>query len=770
MSATEIDEETRDNEIETIAASVEPDRQQTDIVFVPQQQEEENNSNDRSFAEDEIAQIKKILNIKAEESPPPDRTTSSDQKQNSSPPKSTFSSASNRKDVRVDLTQLESLNYIFGELLISQNQQTLQTQKSKSHTQKSLQQLQKCQESLQKMLDWSDRYFSHRKTAPPALNTSTSVFSLANSLPAEQFDLLEMDAYGEMHIFIQSTMETMSQLQARIEEIDSSVQQSELMLKKEKKLITDAQENLIQARMLPLGLLLNRFPPIMKQLVSVNHKDATLELSGTDIFIDKTISEKLFDPLLHLLRNAIAHGIEPAEIRQQQGKPAVGKIQIKAYHQGNRTTIEVIDDGRGLNWETIRQQAIAQQFLSPHEAATASENELADLLFQPGFSTSQNIDNWSGRGIGLDAVRTSIEQMQGSIQVSSVAGEGTVFALHLPLVLMTAEMLVCQSQGIVYALRTDSIERVLQPDSSQITTQKIIQGHAPQHFLLWGEGTKRQQIPIRTLDSLLTYSFSPDIFTSSLADPSSDGFTLLAIEHQDQLLCLAVEKIITKQELAIKSLHKKPTLPSYIQGYSILGDGRLVMALDPVELVSQVWSRFDEASSNKSFSQQISLNNSPTLSWSAEIEEPRLLFDPKSSDRLFNSSIGLNSTLALQNKAILIVDDSLTQRKLLTSMLEKAGCFVFQAGEGQAALRQLRQHPEIELIICDIEMPVMNGFEFLYAYHQDSTLSPVDVVMLTSRSGKKHRQMGFKLGAKAYLTKPYSEQELLSLLSDLIHS
>ena len=233
-------------------------------------------------------------------------------------------------------------------------------------------------------------------------------------------------------------------------------------------------------------------------------------------------------------------------------------------------------------------------------------------------------------------------------------------------------------------------------------------------------------------------------------------------------MCLAVEKIITKQELAIKSLHKKPTLPTYIQGYSLLGDGRLVMALDPVELVSQAWSRFNEASSNKSFSQQISLNNSSTLSWSAEIEEPKLLFDTESRERLLNSSIGLNSTLALQNRAILIVEDSLTQRKLLASMLEKAGCSVFQAGEGHEALKQLRQHPEIELIICDIEMPVMNGFEFLYAYQQDSTLSPVDVVMLTSRSGKKHRQMGFKLGAKAYLTKPYSEQELLSVLSDLI--
>lgn len=777
----EVNADTQGNEAEIVSTSVAPEQQPTDIVVFPKQQNLENSSEGQSFAGDAIEQILQTLGSKPEESEEPPKKAFSAEKQDTEPPKSNFSFASTGKDVRVDLAQLESLNYIFGELLINQNQQTSQTQQSQANTTETLKQLEQCQKSLLQMLDWSDKYFSALKTAPRPLDNSPSVFSLANSLPGEKFDVLEMDVYGEMHVLIQSAMETMSQLQEQIEKVDSSVKQSELMLKKQQKLMNEAQENLIQARMLPLGLLLNRFPPIIKQLVTVNHKAADLKLSGTHILIDKSISEKLFDPLLHLLRNAIAHGIESPEARKQQGKPATGRIEIKAYHQGNRTTIKVIDDGEGLNWEAIRQQSIAQQFLSADEAAIASESQLAELLFESGFSTNLNLDDLSGRGIGLDAVRTSIERIQGSIEVNSVAGKGTVFSLHFPLVLMTAEMLVCQSKGIVYALQAESIERVIQPELNQISSQQIVQGYPPQKFLLWGEGVERKKLPIRDLDSLLAYSFSTDTFSTPIPSSTQKAFPLLMIRHQDQLLCLEVEQIITKKELAIKSLHPKPTLSSYIQGYSVLSDSRLVMAIDPLELVSQVWSKFEKATSGKGFSQKSNLDSSferitipnsiaisSPLNISAEIEQPRLMANIETSDRLLSPSTSLNSTLALQGKSILIIEDSLTQRRLLTLMLQKAGCSVFQAGDGQEALNQLHQHLEVELVICDIEMPVMNGFEFLYAYYNDSTLSPVDVVMLTSRSSDKHRQMGFKLGAKAYLTKPYSEQELLSLLSDLI--
>ncbi|MDJ0576739.1 MAG: hybrid sensor histidine kinase/response regulator [Xenococcaceae cyanobacterium MO_234.B1] len=768
------------------SVQVEQNHEQFGTTILPidilpiEQQDQDTGDDSHSNAGDVIEQILQGIGFQQQEfkaakgsdfshqSEPKQKTR---QKQKTTPPKSAFSFQSSGKDVRVDLMQLKRLNYTLGELLINQNQQALKTDQSQISIQKTLEQLHSCQQSLSQMRDWSDKYFSAPRGKLPQSQVNqqvnqTDVLALTKSLPGEKFDALEMDAYGEMHVLIQSVMDTMVQLQETIEKAEFSVGQSQLMLNKQKKLLTNAQENLLQARTLPLVLLLNRFLPIIKQLINIHHKPAKLELSGTHTLIDKSVSEKLFDPLLHLLRNAIAHGIESPEVRRQQGKPETGRIRIHAYHQGNRTTIEVADDGQGLNWERIRQKAIKKQLLDPHQAELASERELAELLFKPGFSTAEKITDLSGRGVGLDVVRSQIEGLQGSVTVHSVAGEGTVFSLHLPLVLITAEMLVCQSNGLPYALLAESLERVLQPEPDRISYQTIVQGNSPQKFLLWGEGKEKQQIPIRTLASLLPYSFSTELFSAATPPHSQKVASLLMLRQQDQLLCLEVEQIVTKQKLAIKSLSKKPTLPSYIQGYSVLSDGCLVMALDPLELVNQTWNTFDSSRQARIWSEPIAVPSSP-LSLSAEIEQPVLPPRVKSA-QLLSSSGSLKSTLALQGQSILIVDDSLTQRKLLVLTLEKAGCYVLQAGDGQEALAQLRQHPEIKLIICDIEMPRMNGFEFLYAYRRNATLSQVDVIILTSRSGYKHRQMSFELGARAYLTKPYSEQELLSLISDLI--
>ncbi len=756
------------SESELSSDSIEEEQLQT--IVLPEEQLNQNTGED-SYVHpgDGIVQILQEIGLEPQKPKVPKESNFLNQ----SPPKPKTKpqkSSSSGKDVRVDLAKLERLNYTFGELLINQNQQTLKSTHSLENLQQSQEQLRDCQQSLSRLQDWSDKYFSVARGELTQFQVNQQkVLALSHSLPGKGFDTLEMDAYSEMHVLIQSVKEKMVQLQETVEAAESSAKQSQLMLNKQKKLLTEAQDNLLQARMVPLGLMLNRFLPIIKQLINVHHKPATLELSGTHTLIDKNIAEKLFDPLLHLLRNAIAHGVESPEVRQQQNKPETSRIRINAYHQGNRTIIEVADDGQGLNWEKIRQQGIKQQLLDPHQAELASEGELTELLFQPGFSTTEKITDLSGRGVGLDVVRSQIEGLQGSVTVRSVAGEGTVFSLHLPLVLITAEMLICQSNGLPYAVLAESIERVLQPEPGQISTNKMILEDSHQKFLLWGEGQKKQQVPIRNLASLLPYSFTTDNFSKSTPSGVPQGTSLLMLKQHDQLLCLEVEQIVTQQELAIKSFSKKPSLPSYIQGYSVLGDGRLVMALDPLELVSQTWNKFDYGTPFKPGSILAGRSNADSiLSLSAEIEQPILPSRVKPSNQLPSSSDNLKSNLPLQGQSILIVEDSVTQRKLLVLTLEKAGCLTIQAGDGQEALIQLRRHPEIKLIICDIEMPRMNGFEFLYAYRQDPSLSQVDVIMLTTRSGYKHRQMSIELGAKAYLTKPYSEQELLNLLSDLI--
>ena len=744
------------------AIKIEQDDKPLDTIVVSVEEQSQDHS--KSAEETAIEEILQGIGLEKPELEAPEESAFSPPKKKSKTPNSKFYSRPSGKDVRVDLLHLESLNHIFGELLTNQNQQTLQTDRSYQQTQDALEQLQRCQQSLKKIQNSSNRYFSSVKARLPQSPTSlTDSMSLTKSFLGEGFDELEMDSYNEMHILMRSVMEIVARLQENIEECDFSVRQSQLLLNQQKKLLTNAQENLLQARMLPVTVLFNRFPPIIKQLVTVYHKPAQLELIGTHILIDKTIAEKLFDPLLHLLRNAIAHGIETAKIRRQQGKPETGRIRMKAYHQGNRTTIEIADDGQGLNWERIRKLGLEKQLLAPHQAESASENELAELLFEPGFSTADEITELSGRGVGLDVVRNQIQKLQGSVTVTSVAGEGTIFSLHLPLVLMTANMLVCKSQGLAYALPIESIERVLRPEPERISYQNIMPEHPPQKFLLWGDNHERQQIPIKTLSSLLNYSFPTDRLSNLPSSHHQKVTPLILLKQQEQLLCLEIDQILTKQELAIKSLSKKPSLPSYIQGYTVLSDGHLVMALDPLELVSQTWSQLPSA-------RQGTIWPEPMATVTAVIEQPILPSRNESGDRLLGpvGSVDVAVISVLQGQSILIIDDSPTQRKLLVLMLEKAGCNVIQAEDGQEALNQLRQHKDIQLIICDIEMPGMNGLEFLHAYRQNSTWSAIDTIMLTSRSGSKHRQMAFELGARAYFTKPYSEQELLMLLSNLI--
>ncbi|MGK7914016.1 MAG: response regulator [Prochloraceae cyanobacterium] len=791
---------------------IQQNRDESDKDFIPlgEQQQQDKESSQQPTTEAAIDHILQDIGVDEQELAADETsvTAEEDRREQTAPrPKSTFHFKPPKREVRVDLLQLEDLNHIFGELLIEQNQQTLQTDRSQENTREALRWLQLCQKRLNKMRNWSDKHFlllsewqqpnsfqRQNQILPPklqqhrasqSLTSQIDSLSLTKSSEREGFDTLEMDVYSELHVLIQSVMDAMVQLQENLEKVGLQVGQSQLNIKKQKRLLTNAQENLIQARMLPLAVLLSRFPPILKQIVAAHHKPAELELSGTQILIDKSISEKLFDPLLHLVRNAIAHGIESPEIRRQQGKPETGRIRIDAYNQGNSTIIEVSDDGQGLNWERLRQRAVKQQLFSPTQATMLSEAELTELLFEPGFSTAEQLTELSGRGVGLDVVRNQIQGLQGSVTVRSVSGKGTVFSLHLPLILITARSLVCQCDGLPYALLAESIERVLLPDPAQISSQPTIDEQENQKFLLWEEGQERQQVPIRPLASLLAYSFPTDVFSANTplapTRPHRQKVPpLLMLRQHDRLLCVEVEQILTKQELAIKSLSSKPALPSYIQGYSVLSDGRLTLAIDPLELVSQTWNQTLSSVQAEILPDTTATPTSP-LSLSTQSEQ---LFLPASTSpnpqsNTSNQSQLLpivhdsatprqTSTLAIQGQSVMIVDDSATQRKLLFLTLEKAGYSVLQAGDGQEALTKLRQNSAVKLIICDIEMPGMNGFEFLYTCRHDSSLSSIDVIMLTSRNNPKHRQMAFDLGAKAYLTKPCSEQDLLSLLSDLI--
>ncbi|MEH1941630.1 MAG: hybrid sensor histidine kinase/response regulator [Nostoc sp.] len=677
-------------------------------------------------------------------------------------------SSASLPSIRVAIEQLDRLSHTIGELLISENQQNLQSNHIQKAAQDTLLQFLYCQQQLSKVFTWSDRHLLLPERKQRQMHVSPRpVISVTEA--QSNFDALEMDNYSELHILLQNLTEDMVQLGERIEAVNSLVQQSRFSLGKRKQLLSGAQEDLLQARMVPLGTVLNRLPRLLQQMVATYHKPVELKLGGTKVLVDKAISEQLYDPLLHMIRNAFDHGIEPVETRRQQGKPETGTITIKAYHQGNRTTIEVRDDGRGLNWEAIRQRAIEKHLLTPEQAAYASEDQLAELLFEPGFSTAKQVGELSGRGIGLDVVRTQLQTLQGSIVVRSILGQGTTFMLQLPLSLTTARLLVCQSQGITYGLLSEGVSQVLLPQPEQIQVQQSLHGQGSQKFWQWGEGQSLQLVPIRPLADLLDYKYpllTQDHNLNLSPFPVKQRNTvepLLLLETEHQYLCLQVDQILVEQELVIKSLGRVLTLPSYIQGYSVLGNGSLTLIVDPLELVRQTWETDMIPTSPASIATKLLPAPEPVLT--LEGQQTLTITQPQQQPMEVNTAVAQPNRLM-----VLVVEDSVVQRQSLVQTLQKADYQVLQAADGREAIAQMLQHGDVDLVICDIEMPQMNGFEFLEHRRQDERLSGIPVVMLTTRSGQKHRQLALALGAKAYMTKPYSEQNFLTAIAELVHN
>jgi len=624
--------------------------------------------------------------------------------------------------VRVDLEKLQRLNYLSGELLTNQNRQVAADEQLQQVVQKLQQQLQQHQQILRQMRDWSNRMLIR-----PERQHSWARLSLS---PWSGFDSLEMDPYSEFHVLLQSALEDTVQLEESTEAIALFTQQSNQTLEKQQRLLTNVRDDLMTARMLPVGEIFNRFPRMLQQLAAVHGKKAELQLVGNDVLVDKAIAEKLYDPILHLVRNAFDHGIESREVRLERGKPETGQIRLHAYQQNRWTMVAVSDDGKGLDFEKIFERAIEMNLLALEHTSNLTEAKLLDLLFEPGFSTARELSDLSGRGMGLDVVRTQLEAMQGSITIQSEPQRGTTFLLQIPLTLNIVKVLVCQAGSQVYAFLTDAIEQIVLPQADQIKDWR------DQRVFQWRQETT-QMVPLRKLSELIEYTNPLPSGPLRRGEPEPAAPVLL-LRQGSLLLALEVDSVLGEQELVIRPVTGMIMPPPYVQGCCILADGRLTLMIDSNALLEQ--------------EQKPTAKELPTLHRPAPA--------PPSS-----STVASQTTLT----QILVVDDSITLRQNLALVLQKAGYQAIQARYGGEAIVQLQQHPAIGLVICDVEMPGMNGFEFLSHRSGSPALAKVPVVMLTSRGGGKHRQIALELGANAYLTKPYLDQELLTTVAGLIN-
>ena len=631
--------------------------------------------------------------------------------------------------LRVDRHHFDKLSAHVGNLITYENAAKLQHQQLDrilNNLNHRVQQFEKIQLSLQDLHN-KEAAIPSTSVIPPLSHSPTS-FS-THAVTQILSDPLQFDTYTPAQNLTQSAIEELACLKEVIQDLKLLAQHQHQQQRKKIQTLRDTQNDLLWIRMLPIEQILQRFPRMVRDLCVKYNKDVTVELIGTSTLIDKAVLEKLFDPLVHLVRNAFDHGVETLLVRQSHGKSDPATIAIKAYHQGNLTYVEIRDNGNGIDLDKIRAKAIAMGLTTLEAANHLSDTDILDFIFKPGFSTAIQVSELSGRGVGLDSVRENLRCLKGDVCVFSQVGEGTIFRLTFPLTLTIADLLVFRTQNLLLSIPVDSLAGIVMIQPSEIET-------------LEGRSFYRDQDElIEIADSAIFQRHYPlpvtiDTQLQTLALPNPESSPLVIIEHGDRLLALRVDQIIQRQEQVIKPFNTLVPIPNYLCGCTVLGNGTLVPVLDSRELIQAHHHQvFQARSQTEHFPQRCTF---------------------------YQNSVQLE---AGRSAIVLVVDDTLTLRGLLTNSLNRLGYTCFSARDGREALQVLSQVSQVDAIFTDLEMPVMNGFEFLQECRKQYSKATLPIVVLSSRNGEKHRKLAAHLGANAYLTKPFLEHQLTQVLT-----
>lgn len=617
-----------------------------------------------------------------------------------------------RPTIRVDVEYLTELVNWVGELVIHRTH--LEVQQAQLRTE-----AKRIRRSLFELnlfgRDLRDEY--DRLSVQPHASAITSGQN-------QGFDPLELDHYSEFHSTAQSVIETtqaIAQSSGRIDELSLQLDGNTEQIRR----ITDRlRSRVYNLRVVPFSRCVDHLPRALRELSRNHDKDVNLILLGRDTKLDESLVDALRDPLIQLVRNAFDHGIESPEERRQAGKPASGEIEIAASHQGGQTLITITDDGRGIDAKAIRQQAIANGLIDAEQAATLPLSDLYDFLFLPGFTTTTSTSQLSGRGVGLDVVSTNLRKIRGTLKIDSQPGQGTSFILKLPLMLSITNALLVRIDHQTLAVPLDSVEEILQIEGQHI------QMVGSQAMLPWRD----EFIRLTRLQDLLHYRVA-DTDEPSPDPLNQEYIPVLVLASAEGVLAIAVERLLGQQEIVVKPLPSPLLKPPGLVGSTILGDGSVVLIVDADDLITQV--------------------------------QPREIVEPLTLDAKIPTSSATPSPTT--PPSILVVDDAYTIRQLLSVLLQRAQYRVEVAKDGQEALDKLTQGLACDLVIADIEMPRMDGFQLLQTLKANPEFQRIPVAMLTSRSGNKHRQHALELGADQYFTKPYNEKHFLEAIANLLN-
>ena len=473
---------------------------------------------------------------------------------------------------------------------------------------------------------------------------------------------------------------------------------------------TDLQIAVMKTRMLPVGKVFNKFPRMIRDLSRELNKKIELVIEGEDTELDKSIVEEIGDPLVHIIRNSCDHGIEPPEERIAAGKPETGIVELKAYNEGNHIVIQITDDGRGLDPNKLKQKALEKGLITEKEADNMSDKEAYALIFKPGFSTAAQVTNVSGRGVGMDVVKTNIEKLNGIIEIDSELGKGTTIKLKIPLTLAIIQALLVGVQEESYAIPLASVLETV-----RISTEEIY--------------TVENKSVMRLRDEVLSLVHIGDIFEVERIMDNSEHAYVVVLGLGANKLGLIVDTLIGQEEIVIKSLGEYLKGIQGIAGATIRGDGGVTLIVDVVALMEIARNVKSSVGSTESSSTKSIEKNSPS------------------------------------DYRVMIVDDSKTDRTIMRKALEPLGITLVEAADGQEALNKLKDSDEMfDAMLIDIEMPRMDGYTLASEIKKYNRYKNLPLIAVTSRTSKSDRMRGVESGMVEYITKPYSADYLSSVV------
>jgi len=523
---------------------------------------------------------------------------------------------------------------------------------------------------------------------------------------SSEFSELELDRYDDFNILARSLAEIAADVYEGRAELAGLVRTVRDDAAHIRRLTGELRAEVTHARMVPIGTLFARFARPVREAAKAAGRHVVLQTSGESAELDNAIIEQIADPMLHLVQNAVWHGIEPPAERERTGKPATGTVRLNARHRGSFVYVEVEDDGRGIDVEALKAGAVAKGLLGADAAAALAPEKALDLVFLPGLSTAGAVSLGAGRGVGMDVVRTNVSRLNGEIEVESQAGVGTRVTLKLPLTVVISDALLVRVGGETLAIPQPAIRRIValrEPDVQRVGGSEFLE-------------VDGEWLDFLRLDAVLGLD----------ARPVGRKTAALVLRAGGRSLVVTVDELLHKEEIVIKDLGAFLEGVGPFSGTTISGDGRLTLVLDPS-----------------------ALGAAARAGAGARTPAPPRRVEPASRG------------------VVLLVDDSVSVRKVVGGMLARAGFTVHTAVDGADALEQLGERP-VDAVVTDLELPRLNGYELVEAIRRRPATRALPVIVLSSRTGEKHVQAARRLGVSHHVTKPVSEATFVRLVASLL--